>query len=261
MLIESKADAVKRRKENRNKLKRDSKRQRRARRVLRRCQRSDRCGTEACSVCLRDFRLWWLGESIKILVQRPHWTRCSVIAKDLLVEFKKLAIFDIKRQVKRVQKQLQRKLGGRTVLGAFDVSLNVENNKIQGWQWHLYLLVEGENDEALQNAIRDAFPAEPIALVPYDFVLISHGDYVKVLTYLYKRFFQRRSGYTKSNGRHRTKNLPLKAGDLRQLLPFLVRHKVGSRLILSGVRRNGSRLAFTATKPLAGNEAGEKTAG
>ena len=34
---------------------------------------------------MREFRLSWLGEAVKIMVQRPDWTRCSVITEDLLV--------------------------------------------------------------------------------------------------------------------------------------------------------------------------------
>jgi hypothetical protein len=129
-----------------------------------------------------------------------------------------------------------------------DVSLNLENNRIKGWQWHVYLIVEGANDETLQNAIKSAFPSDPKAFVPYDFEHINPTDYLKVATYAYKALFKRRSGYKDSQGNHRTKDLPLKSRDLRRLLPFLAKHKVGARLILSGVRRNGQRLVFTIRK-------------
>ena len=35
---------------------------------------------------------------------------------------------------------------------------------------------------------------------------------------------------------------------LRELLPLLAKYKVGARLILRGVRRNGQRLVLTHTK-------------
>jgi hypothetical protein len=77
---------------------------------------------------------------------------------------------------------------------------------------------------------------------------VDHSEYLKVVTYCYKALFKRRSGYTDSQGNHRTKDLPLKSNDLRQLLPFLAKYKVGARLILAGVRRNGQRLVFTRRK-------------
>jgi hypothetical protein len=92
-------------------------------------------------------------------------------------------------------------------------------------------------------------------LAPYDFQQIDHSEYLKVVTYCYKALFKRRSGYTDSQGNHRTKDLPLKGRDLRKLLVLLAKHKVGARLILSGVRRNGQRLVFTAKKGSAANQA------
>lgn len=106
--------------------------------------------------------------------------------------------------------------------------------------------MEGDNDSALQEAIRKAFPEEPSARSPYDFLQVT--DPVKVITYAYKAVFNRRSAYLDSSGKHRTKDQPLKGADLRELLPFLARHKIGARLILCGVRRNGHHLVFTPMK-------------
>ncbi len=106
---------------------------------------------------------------------------------------------------------------------------------MQGWQFHLDLIVEGQNDSKLQQAIRDAFPGEPTALSAYDFEEVTTAP--EVLTYACKADIKRRAGYLGSDGNHRTKNLPLKGADIRALLPFLARYKAGARLILSGVRR------------------------
>jgi hypothetical protein len=249
MFIESFNDALRQRRNHRRKLKLGNTRQRRVAIALNGCRRRNRCGTEACRVCMREFRLWWLGEATKVLVQRPHWTRCSIIPAGLRIRYGALPTFDLNSEIKRLRKRIERSaLRGRIVLGALDVSLNLEKNKIAGWQWHLYLVVEGENDETLQQAIKSAFRSDPKALVPYDFKQINGSDYLKVATYAYKALFKRRSGYTDSKGNHGTKDLPLKGDDLRMLLPFLAKHKVGARLILGGVRRNGHRLVFTSKK-------------
>jgi hypothetical protein len=252
MLIESFDDALRQRRHHRRKLNLGNKRQRRVARALNKCRRHVRCGSEACRVCMREFRIGWVAEATKIMVQQPHWTRCSIVSKGLRVRYGALSTFDLKSEIKRLRKRIQRSaLNRRIVLGALDVSLNLEKNKIKGWQWHLYLIVEGENDKALRGAIKSAFPSAPKALVPYDFQQINGSDYLKVATYAYKSVFKRRSGYTDSQGNHRTKDLPLKGDDLRILLPFLAQHKVGSRLLLAGVRRNGQRLVFTTAHPVA----------
>jgi hypothetical protein len=196
---------------------------------------------------MRDFRISWPGEAIKILAQRPHWTRCSIITEGLLIPYGRLPKFDLNAAVKRIRKRLERsEIRGRIVLGALDVSLNIEDNVIAGWQFHGYLIVEGEDDAALQQAIRQAFPPEPKALAPYDFAEVTNP--LEVVTYAYKALFERRSGYNDSQGNHRTQDQPLKGADLRELLPFLAKYKVGARHILCGVRRNGQRLVFTPTK-------------
>ena len=124
--------------------------------------------------------------------------------------------------------------------------MNIESNVIVGWQFHSYLIVEGKDDASLEQAVKDAFPPEPTALVPYDFAEIT--DPLEVITYAYKAEIKRRSGFVGNGGNHRTKDLPLKGPDIRELAPFLAKHKVGARLILAGVRRNGQRLIFTPTK-------------
>ncbi|MFL6795810.1 MAG: hypothetical protein ACJ8F3_00185 [Xanthobacteraceae bacterium] len=147
--------------------------------------------------------------------------------------------------VKRVRKRLERSgLRDRIVLGGLDVSLNVEKNAIAGWQWHLYLLVEGRRDEQFASAIREAFPPEPTALAPYD--LAEAKDYIEAVTYACKALFQRRSGYDRQ-GKHRVQDQQLKGADVRELLPFLANHPAGARLILCGVRRSGHGLRFTHT--------------
>jgi hypothetical protein len=249
MHIETDSDAVDRRRTHRKILKRGTANQQRVARVLGKCRKECRCKTEACPVCLRDFRVWWTGEAAKIFVQRPHWTRCSIIADGLRVRYRKLSSFDLVAQIKRIRKRLERSaLHRRIIFGALDVSLNIENNRIMGWQWHAYIVVEGQNDRTLQQAVKKAFVADSKALVPYDFEQIEHGDYLKVATYLYKSYFKRRSGYTDARSNHQTKNYGLKGADLRELLDFLAQHPIGARLILCGVRRNGDHLMFTRRK-------------
>ena len=161
MQFEPFEDAIKWRKVHRNKLKGVTGRRRRAARPLMTCRKHHRCRTEACRVCMWEVRLWWAGEAVRIVLQRPYWTRCSVITKGLLVPYGQLAKFDLTAAVKRIRKRLQRSgISGKIVLGGLDVSLNIENNVITGWQFHLYLIVEGQNDERLRQAVRDAFPPD-----------------------------------------------------------------------------------------------------
>lgn len=206
------------------------------------CRKGNRCRSGACDVCLRLYRLRLLRQTSPVLASRLHWTRASVVPDELLVSLGELTIVELKALGEMIDKRLERSsLRRRIVMAGIDISLNLQDNNIIGWQLHLYMLVEGENTLRLREAIKAAFPPEPNAPIPYDFDEVN--DPSNCVTYLFKAIFKRRSRYTNAAG-HRTKSLPLKGRELRELLQFLDKHSVGERLILRGIRRNGRRLVI-----------------
>jgi len=159
----------------------------------------------------------------------------------MLKPFDGLSDVDLDSIAKLVDKRLERSsLRDHLGIVGIDISLNFQDNEIIGWQLHLYLLIEGADTLRLREAIKAAFPPEPTAPKPYDFRPVT--DFEKAITYLFKATFYRRSRYKNDDGRARTKDQPLKGGDLRKLLPFLDQYPIGARLILRGIHRNGSRL-------------------
>ena len=160
-----------------------------------------------------------------------------------LLALGELTNVELKALGEMIDKRLERSsLRRRIVLAGIDISLNLQDNKIVGWQLHLYMLIEGENTLRLREAIKAAFPPERTAPTPYDFDQVNVPS--NCVTYLFKAIFKRRSRYTNANGHPRTKSLPLKGPELRELLHFLDQHSVGERLILRGIRRNGRRLVI-----------------
>jgi hypothetical protein len=240
-------EAVEWRNRHRKQLRLGNRDQRQIARDLKGCRKSARCATEACPVCVRAFRLQWAGEGIKILLPPPHWTRCSIIPAGFLVPYGKLHTVDLTKMVKLVQKRLQRSgISNRIVIGGLDVSLNLNENTIIGWQLHLYVLIEGKNDKALRKAVKAAFPPEPTAAKPYTFREVENP--LKAISYAYKGHFKRRSSYIDKQGHANTKPFKLKGPDQCELLQFLAQYKVGSRAILRGVRRNTSGKSFVLAK-------------
>jgi hypothetical protein len=208
---------------------------------LGRCQKDDLCCSAACDVCLGLYRLRLYRESLAIFAARPNWTRASVIPAGFLIRVNELSNVNLSALASMIDKRLGRSsLRKRLAFVGIDISLNLQDNEIVGWQLHLYMLIEGENTLRLQEAIKAAFSPEPTAKVPYKFDEVN--DPSNRITYLFKAIFKRRSRYKDANGRPRTKSLPLKDSDLRELLPFLDQYPIGERLILRGIRRNGSRL-------------------
>jgi hypothetical protein len=208
---------------------------------LTQCRKGHACESGACDVCVGRERLKLYRETQPIFSTHPDWTRASVIPAGFLVPIGKLSTVDLKAINTRINKRLERSsLGNRIVIAGIDISLNLQDNEIVGWQLHLYMLIEGKNTLRLQEAIKATFPPEPTALIPHLFSSVI--DTTKAITYLFKNIFHRRSRYANANSQARTKDLPLKAPDLRELLPFLDQYPIGARLILRGIRRNGSRL-------------------
>jgi hypothetical protein len=205
------------------------------------CSKGQPRESAACDVCVGRERLKLYRETQPIFAAHPDWTRASVIPAEFLIPMGKLSTFDLKTINPRINKRLERSsLGNRIVIAGIDISLNLQDNEIVGWQLHLYMLIEGKNTLRLQEAIKAAFPPEPTAPIPHQFSPVT--DSTKAITYLFKNVFHRRSRYTTANSQARTKDLPLKGSDLRELLSFLDQFPIGARLILRGIRRNGSRL-------------------
>jgi hypothetical protein len=245
--FETFADAKKRRAQKIRILSQGEKDQQRLAAKLRRCRKDNRCDSGACDVCLRLYRLRLLRQTSPVLASRLHWTRASVVPAGFLLSLGELANVELKALGEMIDKRLERSsLRRRIVLAGIDISLNLQDNKIIGWQLHLYILVEGENTLRLREAIKAAFPPEPNAPIPYDFDEVNAPS--NCVTYLFKAIFKRRSRYTNANGRPRTKRQPLKGPELRELLEFLDHHRVGERLIFRGIRRNGRRLVIISKR-------------
>lgn len=211
-----------------------------------RCRRRN-CSTEACPDCMRRYRRQLLQAADVVLSSRSAWTRASVVAENLTVLPGDLHKVELDKIIKSARKRLQRNefLRHRIVLGGLDISLNLDDNVVQHWQIHFYLLIEGDPTEDLKDAVKTVFPGEPSAPRPYAFREVK--DRLKPMSYAYKSTFYRRSGYRDQNNVANTRRLPLKAKEERELLVFLGKYKIGSRLILHGVRRNGKPLKLQIT--------------
>lgn len=218
--------------------------QRRLAEKLKRCRKGNRCGSGACDVCGRLFRLRLLQQLEPILRLRRHWTRASVVPADFLFAEGELANVDLNALRQKIAKRFERwSLRNQIVIAGIDISLNLEENKAIGWQLHLYMLIEGEHTAQLEEAVKATFLPERSAWIPYRFTQVTGA--VRAISYLYKGVFWRRSRYTLFGRRPRTRNIPLKRPELRELLDFLGKYPVSARLILRGLRRDGRRLIVT----------------
>jgi hypothetical protein len=241
--FETYADAKKRRNRKTKALRKGNERHQRLADNLATCRKDNPCGSGACDIDAGLFRLNLYRQSKPIFDDRPAWTRASVIPAGFLIPFGELSTVNLQALASMIDKRLQRSsLRKRLAFVGIDISLNLQDNEILGWQLHLYMLIEGENTLRLQEAIKAAFPPEPTAKVPHKFDEV--GDPSNCVSYLYKAIFNRRSRYTGANGHPRTRKQSLKAPELRELILWLDQYQIPARLILRGIRRNGSRLVI-----------------
>ncbi len=207
------------------------------------CEKGRRCKSEADPVCVTLFWQKLCRALGGILAGRP-WTKASVVTSKPLVRYGALGEFDLPAAVDRLRNQLERSsLCDRIIIGTADLSLTLKARKIIGWQLQLDLLIEGKNCAQLQKVIKAAFPAEPTAPPPI-FKDVANPD--TALAHLYKAKFFRRSWY-RAKKQTRMAKLPLTGSDLQELLSFLDKYPVGTRLLLNGVSREG-KIACQAIK-------------
>jgi hypothetical protein len=246
--LETFAQAKRRRSLAKKALRRGNKQHRRVAKVLRTCTKRHPCASETCSVCARQFRIDLLRAGSPILHSRPDWTAASVITAGLAIQYGNLDHVDAPKILAMIRTRLQRSpiLKSRIVFGGLDISLNVQNNRIEHWQVHLYMLIEGADDRELRNAVGKAFLPEPGARRPYQFRPVI--DFPEASSYVYKSIFYRRSRY-KKDGIWQTRRQPLKQKELHELQAFLHRIPLGGRLLLHGLRRNGKPLRLQTTSP------------
>ena len=137
---------------------------------LARCRKDNPCNSGDCDFCLGNYRLWLYRQSLSIFAACPSWTQASVIPPGFLIPFNELSNVDLSALASKIEKRLARSsLRNRLAFVGIDISLNLQDNEILGWQLHLYMLIEGENTLRLQEAIKAAFPPEPTAKVPHKF--------------------------------------------------------------------------------------------
>jgi hypothetical protein len=213
---------------------------------LEQCSAIAPCLSDACPPCLYRFRLRLLKAARKSGFGAGVWTRVSIIL-DTEIKPGELATLDTRRLVERIEKGLNRHLPGTLVIGGIDFSFNIFAGHERGWQPHAYFLVNLPHTSDLEIATRKAVRSRSPARRHVVFKEVKAGDFLKCLSYSYKREFYTRSTYfeqrERMSGERRLNSRPqaLKAEQLEEISLALLPLRVGARLILTGAKRSVSR--------------------
>lgn len=211
------------------------------------CEPERRCESAACPVCVRRFRKRLLKQLKPVYKREPHWIRASIIPANCLRPIGRLHGFDLAKAKKTWLKRLMRApaiLRNAILVGGVDVSVNVEENVIQGHQVHLYLAIAAPNSKKLRKAIRKTFAPELSAKRPY--LVTDIEDFGPVFSYTMKPMFCRRLSYRNESGQRKGSDVSPLPSELEEILLWLAEYEIGDRQILRGLRRNGRFYQRTA---------------
>jgi len=216
------------------------------------CEKA-RCGLEGCPVCRRTFRRQLASEINRLGVNEGVWTAVTYIPRKWRFRADDLHEVDLRKVVGRTLQALRRQPFLRTlvIVGGIDISWEVHDNGAGYWQLHIHVLVRADDTRELELAFRSAFRPEPTSRRPYTSSACDPEDFFDVLTYGYKNRFERNSHYDETRlrldgaPRRNSRTFSLSRDQSRMLAEWLLHSRVGSRLILVGIRRTnrrGSRL-------------------
>jgi hypothetical protein len=190
---------------------------------------------------MRTFRSKLLNQSIS-QVHFGDWTAASIVPVGAQVPVGELLNFDVRKHIRRWHKRIERNslLSACRIVGGIDISLNVDRGRAVYWQPHPYILIGNEKSNQLRQAVKSAFPAEPMARRPYRFRSVK--EQLEAISYSYKSTFYARHSYVNEEDVEVVDKFPLPEDAHRELLLFLSRYSLGDRLLLRKFRRHGPGL-------------------
>jgi len=191
---------------------------------------------------MRLFRRWF-GHAVMNLLGRDTATFVTIVNDEFSYPTGKLNRFDLHDAKDWLLDKLKDAgLGGLAVVGGIDFSFNVdaEERWRDHWRPHFALLVLGKSKEEVKAALEPHLHAT--AAVPRPIKTVDASKPLKLITYLMKSIYLRRSSYLANNGRYNTRNLPLKAAQEHELTLYLDQHQPTDRLFLQNIRIRGAEL-------------------
>lgn len=212
---------------------------------LRRCGKGRRCCLVPCPRCRRRWRLWLVGEMLRLWKGRKDLSFVTLIPPDVRLPQGELEGFRPRRLSERVKRQWQRAgLGEILVMGGVDMSWE-EDGSGEGegvWQPHLHMIVGGCSGSAIKKVLARHWP--PTAEVPRPLKVQSVKEAVRQFSYCIKPFWVRRVSWTGAESKRRTRRVGLKMEQQRTVAMFGSKLRPSELLLLCGMRQRGARLVI-----------------
>jgi hypothetical protein len=192
------------------------------------------CEKTYCPICARDFRRWFIGESLRIVDQCRRTGRVMTF---LLAKSRNIEDLDPNEHRHLLRKRLDRAgLASAYCIGGFEIIYRARDKH---WVLHLNLLVLGGVKSAL-NMFEASFSSSKLFRPCQSVPLKNPAEQISYLLKFttYQRPF-RQTGSKKSPAR------PLNAREHAALVTWMAQYRFVDMMFLYGLRRKGDRLITT----------------
>jgi hypothetical protein len=203
------------------------------------CRTSDRnCGLPSCPICARLFRIWFVGELLRIIEKvGSAQVRIETILLDQ-APYDQIDTLDIKGYDALLRKRLSRNgLADVAIIGGYE---NVYRAQSKSWMLHLNLVIIGGKVEAMR-AFENTFSKSPLQKPT---MLQTLEDLKRQLSYILKFVTYHRPfaqlGSTKSTP------VPLNQREHRALVSWMAQWRFQDFMFLFNARREGARIVSRA---------------
>jgi hypothetical protein len=205
---------------------------------LEQCCRDSRCMLAACPLCMRQYRMWLVGEMIHIFEPYPELAAVTLIPAARAVGRDELVDVIPKRLRDTLRQQLHRygNLHG-PIIGGIDGDYDEANSV---WQPHYHLIMPASLSNQFVELKTQYLPStrrvyRPLLVQPV-------GDRAAQMSYAVKSYWPRKVRYYDQHQRKRTIHRRLKPAMHADWLVWRSQFDIPEFCFLAGVRRYGGSL-------------------
>jgi hypothetical protein len=221
------------------------------------CQRGAWCGSAACRVCGRRFRIYFAGHLAEfIATDYADWCAVSLVPADQTYPLGRLHQFNPNRFKDRVRRQLERSelKDAAVVLGVdFAVQIFSQPNRAPLWRPHGYMLIRDSSTNVIRAELDKYYPPAQHTPRPIYSRKIDKKTVLRVTSYAYKCEFKIRTQIVGADGNDDTRGDPLEPRHLLEIAPLLHKWGFGGRYLLRGFCRTSDpngKLTLQLNDPL-----------
>jgi hypothetical protein len=205
---------------------------------LQECRAGDyECNRPFCPICARQFRLWFVGELLRVTERRDHVHIYTVLLKEAAQD--KIKELDPAPFRHALRKRLQRSgLGDVPVIGGFEIIYKAAQ---QVWVLHANLVMIG-GEERARKKFKEAFQGDDF---DRPLLLTALKDRAEQLSYVLK-FTTYHRPY-EQQGATRSEAKPLNAREHAALLKWMSQFEFQDFLLLINAKRQeGNKIVLSS---------------